>query len=626
MPDHAGAYFHWLNHQYNAIHKTKEDALWGTYMGTSDDHAAFVRAEHAYKTFISDPEALRVTREHVADLRALPPGKARDALLHGLAGWQALFEAHIVDSETGRALMREIVDAEAALFARKQEMQPRHINERGESEVATLTTLGVNQNTNPVEERRRSSFEALREIERWVLDHGFLDVVKLRNRFARALGCQNYFEFKLRKTERMTPQQLLSILDDFLTRTDAASARTLAELRARYGDQARHPWNLRFLASGDVVRRMDQYMPFGLALRRWVQSFRRLGIQFRGATMQLDLVERAGKYQNGFCQCSVPTWVDEAGTWVPGQINFTALARPDQVGSGLSAINTLFHEGGHAAHAANVAQNAPCFSQEYAPTSMAYSETQSMFCDSLLHDADWLARYGRNFEGDVIPDALIRDRVISRQFMRAFDERFIAVVPYFEAALYQLADTALVPEVVLALARATEQKVLGIESPRPLLAIPHLLNQESAASYQGYFLAHMAVDQTRAFFLRQYGYLTDNIAIGPALATHYWAPGNSVDHDATLRSLTGEGFSPRYLADECNLSVEQAWARAQAALAAATRRAPAGGEPATLDAQIRVVNGRELIADSADGEDAMCARFETWVRDHIAAMADARPA
>ena len=84
--------------------------------------------------------------------------------------------------------------------------------------------------------------------------------------------------------------------------------------------------------------------------------------------------------------------------------------------------------------------------------------------------------------------------------MRAFDARSIAVVPYFESALYQMSDDDLTPERVLALARDTERRVLGIESPRPLLAIPHLLNQESAASYQGYLLAYMAVSQTRAHF------------------------------------------------------------------------------------------------------------------------------
>jgi hypothetical protein len=617
--EHARAYFDQLNRAYSAVHKTKEDLFWATYMATSDDQAGFTRAENAYKDFISDPEKLQATRDHLACLQALPAGEARDALLHGLTGWLALFEANIIDSEEGRALMRAIIEAEAALFVGKRGLRPRHINEHGESEIATLGMLATNQATNPVEERRRSSFESFREIERWVLDNGFLDLVKLRNRFARTLGHDDYFELKLHRNERMTPGQLGRILDDFVGRTDAASARTLTALQARHGAQALVPWNLRFFASGDVVRRMDAYMPFGLALGRWVQSFRRLGIQFRGATMQLDLMERTGKHQNGFCHGPIPTWVNEKGEWIPGWINFTAEAKPDQVGSGLRAINTLFHEGGHAAHFANVTQNAPCFSQEYAPTSMAYAETQSMFCDSLLNDADWLKRYARNAQDQAIPDALIHDRVASSQPMRAFDERSIAVVPYFEAALYRLADAALTPEAVLALARETELRVLGIESPRPILAIPHLLNQESAASYQGYLLAHMAVYQTRAFFLREYGYLTDNGAIGPALAEHYWAPGNSIAHGAMLRGLTGEGFSARYLAEECNRSVDEAWVQAQAVMAAAAAREYPREVPASLDAHIRVVHGAEVLADSSQGEEAMCTRFQAWVREHYPA-------
>jgi hypothetical protein len=610
----ARTFFDETNHAYTAVHKTKEDLFWATYMATSDDQEGFARAESAYKDFISDPARLQATRDHVARLEALAPGGERDRVLHGLKGWRAVFEANIVDNDEGRELMRRIIEAEAALFAKKKAFEPRHINEQGQSEAATLSSLATNLATNPEEERRRSSFEAFREIERWVLANGFPDLVRLRNRFARALGYDNYFDLKLRKSERMTPAQLMAILDDFLARTSTANARSLSALRAQRGAAALEPWNLRFFSTGDVARRMDPYMPFALALRRWVLSFRRLGIQFRGATMQLDLMERAGKYQNGFCHGPIPAWVNEKGEWVPGQINFTADARPDQVGSGQRAMVTLFHEGGHAAHFANVVQNSPCFSQEYAPTSMAYAETQSMFCDSLLGDADWLVRYARTAGGDALPEALIRDRIASRQPMRAFDERSIAVVPCFESVLYQMSDSALTPEAVLALARETEVRVLGVESPRPLLAIPHLLNQESAASYQGYLLAHMAVYQTRAFFLREHGYLTDNVAIGPALAQHYWAPGNSVDHDTTLRRLTGEGFSARYLADECNKSVDEAWAEAQASMAAAATREYPADVPPDLDAHIRVVDGADVLADSVDGEDAMCARFEAWVQ------------
>ena len=612
----ARLYFDHLNHAYNDVHQTKEDLFWATYMATSDDPAGFARAENAFKDFVSDPARLRETRDHLRRIETLPASAQRHALMHGLSGWLALFEANIVDSPEGHALMRTIVEAEAGLFTRKRELQPHHINERGESEVASLTMLATNLATNPVEQRRRSSFEGLREIERWVLDNGFLQIVRLRNRFARTLGYDNYFAYKLHKGERMTTHALDRVLDDFLARTDAALARTRDDLQREHGATALDPWNIRFLTSGDVVRRMDEYMPFSLALGRWVQSFRRLGIRFRGATMQLDLLERAGKYQNGFCHSPGPAWVNAQGEWVPGRINFTAEAKPDQVGSGLRAINTLFHEGGHAAHFANVSQNAPCFSQEYAPTSMAYAETQSMFCDSVLNDADWLMRYARNARGEAMPEALIHERVATSQPMRAFDERSIAVVPYFESALYRLADDDLTDEAVLALARETEVRVLGIESPRPVLAIPHLLNQESAASYQGYLLAHMAVFQTRAFFLDQHGYLTDNPAIGPALTEHYWAPGNSVDHDVMLRNLTGEGFSARHLADACTKSVDEAWADAQATMAAAATRRYSNAVPDTLDAHIRVVDGTTVLADSSDGEDAMCARFDAWVREH----------
>ena len=476
--------FDHLNHAYVAVHKAKEDLFWATYMATSDDQPGFVRAEGAYKEFVGDPAKLSKTREELAAVRGAPPGAERDALLHGLGGWLALFEANIIDSPDGRSLMREIVDAESVLFERKRAHEPRHLNAQGAWEVASLPMLATNLATNLVEERRKSSFDAFRGIEQWVLDHGFLNLVRLRNRFARALGYENYFDLKLQKNERMASPALLSLLDDFVRQTDAANARALVDIRARHGDAATAPWNLRFHASGDVTRRLDAYMPFGLALRRWIDTFRRLGIQFRGATMQLDLLERKGKHQNGFCHGPVPSWITETGRWVPAAINFTAEAKPDQVGSGLRAINTLFHEGGHAAHFANVVQNSPCFSQEYPPTSMAYAETQSMFCDHFLSDPDWMMRYAASPDGRPIPPSLILDRIASSQPMRAFDARSIAVVPYFESALYRMADTDLTPERVLALARETEVRVLGVESPRPLLAIPHLLNQESAASYR----------------------------------------------------------------------------------------------------------------------------------------------
>ncbi|MBL0590749.1 MULTISPECIES: M3 family metallopeptidase [Aeromonas] len=604
MSSIARNYFNQLSADYLQVHRRKEDLFWSTYMGTSDDQAGFTAAEQAYKAFCANPARLPELREMLAQAD-------EDDLKRGLQGWIVFFECNVIEDPAAAALMDELVAVEAALFARRKGLKLTLLDEQGQQVAGSLPAASTSLAASPNEAVRQSALAMFHTLEQWVVGNGFLEVVAIRNRFARAMGYRDYFDYKVRKNEQMSPEQLFAILDDFIARTDARLHQSLVELKAAKGEAALLPHNLRYSVSGDVTRQLDPYVPFSRALRDWVESFRRLGIQYRGATLTLDLLTREGKYENGFCHGPVPSFFQQ-GEWIPAVVNFTSLADPAQVGSGWSGLNTLFHEGGHAAHFANVTGNAPCFSQEFPPTSMAYAETQSMFCDSLLDDADWLKRYARNAAGEAIPDALIKEMIEARQPFRAFNERQIALVAYFERDLYAMDEAERTPDAVLALARQWERKILGVESPRPLLAIPHLLNQESACAYHGYLLALMAVEQTRAYFLKRDGYLTDNPRIGPDLAAHYWGPGNGMSHDETLRSLTGEGFSAVPLAEACNLIAAEAWQQAQACMAAAQQR-PAAGEGSPLDAHIRVVHGAELIADNSESETRMLADFEAWI-------------
>lgn len=604
MSSIARNYFNQLNADYLQVHRCKEDLFWSTYMGTSDDQPGFTAAEQAYKAFCANPTRLPALREMLAQAE-------QDDLKRGLQGWIAFFECNVIEDPAAAALMDELVAAEADLFARRKGLKLTLLDEQGQQVAGSLPAASTSLAASPNEAVRQSALAMFHTLEQWVVGNGFLEVVAIRNRFARAMGYHDYFDYKVRKNEQMSPAQLFAILDDFIARTDGRLQQSLAELKATKGEAALLPHNLRYSVSGDVTRQLDPYVPFSRALKDWVESFRRLGIQYRGATLTLDLLTREGKYENGFCHGPVPSFFQQ-GEWVPAVVNFTSLADPAQVGSGWNGLNTLFHEGGHAAHFANVTGNAPCFSQEFPPTSMAYAETQSMFCDSLLDDADWLKRYARNAAGEPIPDALIKEMIAARQPFRAFNERQIALVAYFERDLYAMDEAERTPEAVLALARQWERKIVGVESPRPLLAIPHLLNQESACAYHGYLLALMAVEQTRAYFLDRDGYLTDNPRIGPDLAAHYWGTGNGMSHDETLRSLTGEGFSAVPLAEACNLSAAESWLQAQACMAAAQQR-PAVGEGTPLDAHIRVVHGAELIADNRESETRMLTDFHAWI-------------
>ncbi len=608
-------FFDALNRDYLAVHLKKEDLFWSVRMATSADHAGLAEAELAFKAFVSDTGRLAAVRERIAALEsAAATGEAGDAeLLDGLLGWQALFEANAIEGEAGRSGMARIVELESELYAKRRLLRLRHLNDRGEVEDATLGALVTNESVNPDEVARESSLSALRGLESWLLENGLLEVVKARNSFARAQGYRDFFDYKSRKSESMAPEELFALLDEFERMTAAANGRGLTQLERGFGSAALKPWNLRYRMSGDVIREADPYFPFELALERWTRSFRRLGIGFRGASVNLDLLEREGKYQNGFCHAPVPAYVNR-GAWVPARVNLSSEGRPAQVGSGQAAIATLFHEGGHAAHFANIAQSSPCFSQEYPPTSMAYAETQSMFCDSLLGDADWLAQYAKRPDGTPMPPELIKRRIDRNQPFRAFAERMLLVVPYFERDLYALGDSELTADRVLALARGSERRILGVDSPRPVLAIPHLLDQEAAASYQGYLLAEMAVYQTRAWFFEEYGYIADNPAVGRLLAEKYWAPGNSQSHDQALRALTGRGFSGRYLAEACEASAEEAWASAEESIAASRPRSGQPDSAAGLDARIAVVHGAETIADNSGSEAKMCADFAAWVR------------
>ncbi|MEH6454371.1 MAG: M3 family metallopeptidase, partial [Psychromonas sp.] len=550
-------YFQQLNEDYLQLHRTKEDLFWQTYMGTSSDHNGFSQAEAALSTFISDPERINNTRLQLQAAQQYNPQDTE--LQQGLSGWLAFFEANAIESELGRLMMTKLIHAESALFAKRQNYLMHFQNEDGVREQASLTVLGASIRTSNSEIVRKSAHQALLDLEQWVLNNDFIALIKQRNAFARQQGFRNFFDYKINKTEQMTPEQLFTILDDFEQSTRERNLQSINTLTKNKGSTAINGYNFSYMYSGDAARELDPYVPFSKSLQRWVESFGRLNIDYSQAELTLDLLDRPGKYQNGFCHGPIPSF-NNSEHWQAAKVNFTSNAKPDQIGSGYDGINTLFHEGGHAAHFANVKMNSPCFSQEFAPTSMAYAETQSMFCDSLLNDADWLKTYAHNSQGEVIPDSVIKSLVYAKQPFKGYEERSILVVPYFEWALYSSDEEKLTPENLTSLARQTELRILGLStSPRPLLAIPHLLSQESACSYQGYLLAHMAVYQTREYFIKMFGYLSDNPNIGPLLAQHYWRPGNSISHDATLRSLTGEGFSAEYLAKSCNLTAAQAW-------------------------------------------------------------------
>lgn len=615
-----------LNHTYEALHTAKEDAFWTAYMGLADDSAAarddLSRKEIAVNEWLQDPDRLAAVQAQLAAAEAtvaagLPIQPSAEELV-ALRGWVRTLAAHAIGDPAARKLAAAIVEAEGELGHLRGEMELGY-RIKGSFKRASSVKLSALNQQDPDPAVRKAAWEGLRSIEPFVLDHGFIEILRQRNRLGKMLGGEDYYDWKVRRTEGLSKAEIFAWLDELEEKTREAARNAVEALCQEHGEEAVTGWNIRYLVSGDLNRELDPYFPFSQALERWGRSFAALGIRYRNADLVLDLVDRQGKYENGFMHGPVPAW-RERGHLRQARIQFTANAIPGMVGVGLRATETLFHEGGHAAHFANIDMPAPCFAQEFAPTSVALAETQSMFLDSLLGDADWRTRYATTVTGEPMPFALIEQDIRTTQPFAAWQLRAMLAVCYGEKALYELPDAELTPERILQVLREVEQRFLFIDgSPRPILAVPHLLAGESSAYYHGYVLAEMAVEQTRAFFLRRDGHLVDNPRIGPDLAQHYWQPGNSRTFGEFIAELTGEPLTADYLAREATRSVDEALMEAKAAIAKLDSVPPFAGH-IELDAAVRMVHGREEIASTATaGFDQVAERYAAWI-DELAAV------
>lgn len=598
-----------LNSEYVALHTEREEAFWAVRTGLGDaetQQQRYEAAERRYTRWLSDDARIQAVRDALA-------ASTHEEERLCLSGWERMMAAQHMSAEA-RALAEEILDDEGRLHRARAAMTLSYEHPDTGSTDATSVELRLIVMTSPDPRLREAAWRSLRGVERFVLDNGFLDIVKKRNRLGRMLGAEDFYDARVQRVEGMTKARIYELLDALEEATRESARTAIDTLREWEGEMALLPWNLDYNIAGDVTEAQDPYFPFNDAVGRWVRTFSALGIDYRGAEVVCDLVQRTGKHDNGFCHGPQIAW-RERGTLHPARIQFTANAIPGRLGSGSSAMRTLFHEGGHAAHFANVDMPSPCFGHEYAPMSVAVAETQSMFLDALLSDPAWMTRYARNEAGEPIPWEIIERGIRAKQPFYAWGLRGMLAVCYAERALYEIPDDELTAASAMAAVAAAEQRLLFVQrSPRPTLSVPHLLYDGSSAYYHAYVLARMAVEQTREFFLERDGHIVDNGAVGQALADGYWRPGAQFGFEEFVKRMTGSPISHDPLARRANRSADETIALAQTHLGALESVPEVVASP-DLNAHLKVVHGDQLVADTArDGDLAgVSAVFADWV-------------
>eukprot|EP00978_Attheya_sp_CCMP212_P016068 scaffold41822_cov58-Attheya_sp.AAC.1 len=616
-----------FNAAYEAKHLSFETQFWGTKMALASTDSQSYSSELLSRTkkemedLLSDPAILTQAESYAEEL--ISSSNTTNVIIRTCKC------NDMSSSPEAKKIREETSELESELEMARNNMTLGYKDPVGDREFTEASSVGLRnvQRTSPDEATRKAAYEGLRSIGPFVLSKGFVDIVKKRNQLAKSLGFVDYYDYTVTNAEGFGKDRLFEILDGLEEGTRPLLVKARAEFQSRFGADALEPWNVGYKMAGSVIQKMDPYFPFSKSVERYVRSYAALGITYAGATMNLDLLDRPKKYSNGFCHWPQPAWIKSDGTWVPSEANFTSLADPMAVGSGLTALTTLMHEAGHAAHFANIRQRSPLFSQERAPTSVAYAENQSMFLDSLVGDAAWRARYARNASDDPIPFDVIEEEIRSTHPFAVFQLRSMLAVSYFEKAMYELPEDQVTAEKLLALADEIELKIQGGLSPRPLLSIPHLISDEASCYYQGYTLAEMSVHQTRAYFKAKYGYIVDNPNVGPTLKEAYWKCGNSRPFLEIVHELTGKKLGGDAWVLELKEPVDEKIVNERLEYDAAImdmetmKKSSKEHESVDLDMTVRFVDGDTLIADSSSHENGLlgaCREFEMFVSSRMA--------
>ncbi|MCK9446354.1 hypothetical protein M0Q50_05630 [bacterium] len=591
-----------LNKEYLKLHERYEELYWISYMGDHSVNKELDKAHEAKDAFLNNKEYYNKAKELLKE--------ADSKTKERLNIWINFFKNYQLNPETLK-LKNKISQLESKILKKRADLKEGYQDPYTKKFVpASSLKIRMMINTESDEKIRKACFVAKEKIAKYLIKE-YVQITQLRNKYAQALDFNDFYDFKVQTEDGMTKKELFSIFDSIYEKTKYAF-KDIRELEKTMPN-LRKPWNYNYMLSGNFTKEEDPYFQFDDALLRWGQSFSRLGIDYKKGVLNLDLLDRKGKYNNGFCHWPKLVHFNQ-NKRISGGSNFTCNVVPQQIGSGISGYVTLFHEGGHAAHLLNSEQKEVILNHEYFPMPTAWAETQSMFLDTLFSSIEWKTRYAKDKNNNAYPFDLYERKVKKLSFTNPLSMNSIIFVSQFEKEIYE--EKNLTASKVFSIAKKNYKKYFDMsEDSLAALNIPHVYSWESSAAYHDYGLAELAVYQWRDYLENKYGHIVDNKEIGKEL-TNVWKFGGGKTFKEFVLLATKKELSADAFLKKITMTPEEIIKKAKAKIKK-LESIKIDKSKVKLNAEIHIVHGKKEITNNKKSFENMALEYKQWLKQTI---------